>query len=341
MTTMNRWHITYLIFFLLMGFSIQAQDIHFSQFYNMPLTLNPALTGHIEGTYRAKVLYRNQWGSITSGGVYSTPGFSGDMNFKLKKDSRNSLGAGLALLNDQTGGGDFNNIYAMASVAYHLSLDKKEKTYLSFGLQGGYLSKRVDESSLIFADQLDNQGNPTNATLENFSDTDVSGGDLRLGVTYSGYPSEKMNYKFGVGYMHLIRAKEIFLEGTEENKLPGRLSFFAQGEFMTKNPKLRILPQLLFMNQARINEINLTTNLGYKVTPDVELVAGAGYRVADAPIVNLGCNFKGVEFLASYDVNVSKLTPASNANGGFEISLGYVGRIKKPVKPELPCVRFY
>lgn len=341
MTTMNRWHITYLIFFLLMGFSIQAQDVHYSQFYNMPLTLNPALTGHIEGTYRAKLIYRNQWNSITSGGVYSTPGLSADMNFKLNPESRSSFGAGLALMNDQTGGGDFTNTYALASVAYHMSLDKKEKTYLSFGVQGGYLMKRVDGNSLIFADQLDSQGNPSNTSMENLSNSNVSGGDLRLGVTFSGYPSQKMNYKFGLGYLHLIKANEVFLEGTDENKLPSRLSFFAQGEFITGNPKLRVLPQLLFMNQAKVNEINLTSNLGYKVTPDLELVFGAGYRVSDAAIANLGLNFKGVEFLASYDVNVSELTPASRANGGFEVSLGYVGRIKKPVKPELPCIRFY
>lgn len=307
----------------------------------MPLVLNPSLTGHIEGTYRAKVLYRNQWNSITSGGVYSTPGLSVDMNFKLNEESRNSFGAGLAVMNDQTGGGDFTNLYALVSLAYHMSMDKKEKSYISFGLQGGYITKRVDEANLLFADELDSQGNATNVTMENFSDLTASGGDLRLGVTYSGYPSDKMNYKFGIAYMHIIRANEAFLNGTDENKLPGRIAFFGQGEFITKNPKLRILPHLLFMNQAKINEINLTSNLGYKVTPDVELVFGAGYRASDAAIANLGFNYKGVEFLASYDVNLSKLTPASRANGGFEISLGYVGRIKKPVKPELPCIRFH
>ena len=36
------------------------------------------------------------------------------------------------------------------------------------------------------------------------------------------------------------------------------------------------------MSQAKVSEINLTTNFGYKVTPDLELVFGAGYRIADA-----------------------------------------------------------
>ncbi len=337
---MNHWKHIYIIIFLAVGFSSMAQDIHFSQFYNMPVQLNPSLTGHIEGTYRANIIYRNQWSSIESGGVYSTPGASFDMNFKFNPESRNSLGAGIAFLNDQTGDGDFTNQYILASVAYHMSLDKKEKMYISLGVQGGYISKRLNTSNLIFADQFDSFGNPTNTTTETFQNTDVSGGDIRAGVTLSGYPSKKMNYKIGFSYNHFLRLKEEFISSNVDNRLPGRLGFFAQGDFKTNNPKLSIMPEILFMNQAKVNEINLTTNLGFDITPDFGLIFGAGYRVADAPIANLGFTFKGAKLMASYDVNVSKLTPASNAQGGFEISLGYIGRFKKGVKPELPCLRF-
>ncbi len=339
---MKSYQYIYIILFLLLGFSLtlKGQDIHFSQFYNMPLQLNPSLSGHIEGTYRVKLIYRNQWSSITSGGVYSTPGLSFDMNFKLKEESRNSLGAGLLFINDQTGGGDFNNLVILASAAYHMNLDKKEKTYLSFGVQGGMISKRLDTNALIFSDQFDNSGNVGMPTMENFANTNISGGDLRLGVTFSSYPSNKMNYKLGVAYMHLLQSKEIFLTNTATNTLPGRVAVFAEGEFKTKNPKLSILPEILFMTQASINQINLTTNLGYQISPDFELIFGGGYRLSDAAIVGLGFGFKGVELMATYDINISKLNPASQYQGGFEISLGYIGRIKKEVDPTLPCIRF-
>ncbi|MGB1217812.1 MAG: PorP/SprF family type IX secretion system membrane protein, partial [Saprospiraceae bacterium] len=245
------------------------------------------------------------------------------------------------VMNDQTGGGDFNNLWLMGSVAYHLSLDKKEKMYLSVGVQGGYVSKRLDTNSQIFADQLDGSGNPTINTMENFANTDVGGGDLRAGVVFSGYPSAKMNYKIGVSYMHLLQTEEIFLDGSTENVLPARIAFFGQGEFMTKNPKFRIMPEILFLNQASVNEINVTSNFGYKVNPSFELIFGGGYRVSDAAIANMGFEFKGVEFLASYDVNLSDLSTASQYQGGFEISLGYVGRILPKQKANLPCIRFY
>ena len=41
--------------------SSQAQDIHFSQYYNSPLTTNPALTGIFRGDIRAYGIYRSQW----------------------------------------------------------------------------------------------------------------------------------------------------------------------------------------------------------------------------------------------------------------------------------------
>ena len=42
-----------------------AQDLHFSQFFNAPLTVNPANTGFIpDADYRLGAHYRNQWSSI-------------------------------------------------------------------------------------------------------------------------------------------------------------------------------------------------------------------------------------------------------------------------------------
>ncbi len=337
---MNHWKHIITIIILTIAFNLQAQDIHFSQFYNMPVHLNPALTGHIEGTYRVNLIYRNQWSSINSGGVYSTPGASFDMNFKFNEESRNSLGAGITFLNDQTGDKDFTNQYILASVAYHMNLDKKEKMYVSLGVQGGYINKRLNTNNLQFADQFDANGDPTMTTTETFNNTKASGGDIRAGVVLSAYPSEKMNYKIGFAYTHLIKLKEEFITDSISNKLPGKASLFAQGEFKTKNPKFRILPEILFMNQAKVSEINITTNLGYKLTPDLGLIFGAGYRFSDAAIANLGLEYRGAKLMASYDVNVSKLSPASRNQGGFEISLGYVGKIKKKVTPELPCIRF-
>ncbi|NCP46666.1 MAG: type IX secretion system membrane protein PorP/SprF, partial [Flavobacteriales bacterium] len=41
------------------------QDVHFSQFFSSPLTLNPANAGIYNGDLRAIMNYRSQWGSIS------------------------------------------------------------------------------------------------------------------------------------------------------------------------------------------------------------------------------------------------------------------------------------
>ena len=61
----------------------QAQDIHFSQFYASPLTLNPALSGFHDGTFRVAGIYRNQWRSVTT--PFQTYGASFDMRLLQKK----------------------------------------------------------------------------------------------------------------------------------------------------------------------------------------------------------------------------------------------------------------
>ena len=44
---------------------VQAQDIHFSQFYAAPMLTNPANTGNFTGSVRLGLNYRDQWGSVT------------------------------------------------------------------------------------------------------------------------------------------------------------------------------------------------------------------------------------------------------------------------------------
>jgi hypothetical protein len=49
---------------LLFSAGSYAQDLHFSQFYNAPLNLNPGLTGVFSGDLRFGANYREQWASV-------------------------------------------------------------------------------------------------------------------------------------------------------------------------------------------------------------------------------------------------------------------------------------
>src|SRR5215467_12867108 len=98
-----RKQVTFLIA-MLMIVSASAQDIHFSQYYSAPLTINPALTGGFAGDYRAGVNYRTQWGSVTV--PYRTFDLYGDLNIGRRLISRNFWAVGLNVISDRAGDGD-------------------------------------------------------------------------------------------------------------------------------------------------------------------------------------------------------------------------------------------
>ena len=54
---------------------MSAQDPNFSQFFASPLTLNPALTGKFDGSFRVAGNYRNQWPTINTAFRTATASF--------------------------------------------------------------------------------------------------------------------------------------------------------------------------------------------------------------------------------------------------------------------------
>lgn len=72
--------------FLGITFSVAAlrgQDIHFSQFYMSPMTLNPALTGVMNCNTRIVGNYRNQWASVLGRNAYNTYSVSYDQKMPV------------------------------------------------------------------------------------------------------------------------------------------------------------------------------------------------------------------------------------------------------------------
>ena len=97
------------------GFS---QDLHFSQFFNSPLTTNPANTGFIpDGNYRIGINYRDQWASIPV--PYKTMSAYGDFQLFRDRLEYGWLGLGGVVLRDVAGAGNLTSTKAYASIAYH------------------------------------------------------------------------------------------------------------------------------------------------------------------------------------------------------------------------------
>ncbi|MBA2422287.1 MAG: PorP/SprF family type IX secretion system membrane protein [Chitinophagales bacterium] len=332
---------TFTIFFPLVIFAVAglAQDIHYSQFYASPLTLNPALTGVNNCNYRVGVMYRNQWKSVSSN-PYQTPSISFDINNVLQRIVKTgTLSVGALVLNDKAGAGDLTNLTIAGSVAYQRPLTASRKLNLSIGLQPAYVQKRLDFTKLSFENQFNGQDfDPTLSNGENFTDK-FGYLDLNAGLFLSYAAGRNSDIFAGVSLFHILSPKETFIGG--DNKLNMRIAGHG-GVRLGVSEKLDLIPQILFMTQSKAKEVNLGLSIQYGFNPDVSLFLGGYDRLGDAIIGMAGLEYKRVRFGFSYDINTSSLKEASNGNGGFELSLSYTGCLGGFVldKPIMFCPRY-
>src|ERR1700743_1890875 len=96
-----------------------AQDVHFTQYFTSPMTLNPAMTGLVNEDLRFAANYRSQWSSVSSN-PYITGTASYDMAIlKGKLPEGDAMGIGGMVLYDKAGSGGLTNTTAGLSLAYH------------------------------------------------------------------------------------------------------------------------------------------------------------------------------------------------------------------------------
>ena len=327
------------------AFTMQAQDMHFSQFNGAPMILNPALTGNFSGLYRVTGIFRNQWSSVTT--PYVT--FGGSIDGTLKKDVAvaDYLSGGLAIYNDRSGDGNLANLSTLASLAYHKFLGEDEKMSLSVGLQGGYTQKSIDLSRLYWQDEFYNGGFQPGTTGEQLKPK-VKYFTANAGLMFGHRVSDKFGYQLGVAGHNLNQPRESFLQ-KQNNEVGLGMRINAQlGALIQAGERLMVKPAVMYQTQTSATETIAGTEFLYIVgDPDIKSVAtgvfvGGWYRFGDAALITGGIEFKGFRVGFAYDYNMSKLNVASGGNGGFEISLRYI--MPNPLdfaqRIAFPCSRF-
>lgn len=320
-----------------MAMHVRGQDIHFSQFYASPLTLNPSLTGFHEGSFRVAGIYRNQWRSVTA--PYQTCGASFDMRL-LESKIKDVFGAGASIVYDKAGDGNLSLMGMMAAASYHKALGKGGRHFIGIGLQLGYVQRKLDANNLSFPSQYSNGtfdlSQPNGE--QNLNDN-LGYFDMNAGVLWSSKFGERFGVFAGGTVFHLIPPKESFLGGN--SKLHMRYLTHA-GLNIKASEHFYITPNILFMYQNKARELNFGSALEYhfKDANNTIVSLGGWYRLEDAPVISASVEHRGIRAGMAYDVNTSPLEPASNNRGAFEISLIYIGKIKKVEAPVLvPCPR--
>ncbi len=321
---------------------LYGQDTHFSQFYASPLTLNPALTGINDGTYRVSGIYRNQDRSFTT--PYVT--YTGAFDIKLLQNLLKSdvFGIGAVFLGDRSGDGVLTMNSAMISASYHKSLGKQHNHFIGIGIQGGYTQKSVNWNQLSFPDQHVNDFfDLTKPNNESIAKGTVSYFDLNAGLLYQGWvKKEDIGIFAGVSFAHLTSPKESFY--SDNTRLPMRYTAHA-GAYIKLSKHFYLTPNVLFLYQNKAMETNLGTAVEYHVnmkkSPFIVFV-GVWDRINDAFITSAGLEYYKVRVSFAYDITTSSLTYATQNRSAFELAIVYTGFIKsKDIQyPKLvPCPR--
>src|SRR5688572_31384052 len=98
------WKIALLISSLLVVVGLSAQDVHFSQWSNTPLIINPAMTGVFDGKLRFSNDYRSQWAGLTK--AYITKHASLDLPLGRSYYKKEYFGIGIVVMQDEAGSGN-------------------------------------------------------------------------------------------------------------------------------------------------------------------------------------------------------------------------------------------
>lgn len=342
----------YLAFIVaLTSLAVQAQDVHYTQFYNSPLTLNPALTGVTPGAWRVGVHYRNQWFSGVNNGFFSspyqTPSIFGDAPIYLK--NKDAIGVGAMVLYDNAGAGTITTITAQVSGAYIKKLGAGGKHQISAGFQFGFTQVKLNVADAHFTSQY--QGNEYNAAISSNVGLEPNRNyfGLNAGLLYYGRITQKTSVYVGGAFFNTTTPKYNLSTGQAKKDLYFRWNVEA-GFDIGIGKRFHIIPSGIFMRQSSSDQLNTGLAFGYDITQRANVTLGVYNRVndltsnnrqVDAAILYAGFEVKGFRLGASYDFTVSKFSEAGTGTGGFELSMMYVGLGKTyDVKQILFCPRF-
>lgn len=294
-----------------------GQDPIFSQFYNAPMQINPAFTGNnISPLVAAN--YRLQWPGFVD--AYRTYMVSYD-----QFNERLNSGFGVSILADDAGGGTLKTTKIAGMYSYRIYV--KEQTFLKIGMELGVVQSRLDDSKLIFLDQLDPQYGaispsgvkyPTQENLANFGSRyypDISAGIMIYSKTFYG----------GLGLKHLNNPDNGFLNNIEniDRGIPTRFTIHGGMEIQlekasSNNAGVFVSPNLLYVKQGAFSQLNVGSVIDFDA-----FFGGLWYRHAssnaDAVIGSMGIRSGIFKISYSYDMTVSGL--GVDSGGAHELGL--------------------
>lgn len=317
---------------------INGQDLHYSQFYNSPQNINPALTGVFNGDHRYMVSMRDQWRFVpvpwfTMSGAY-------DKKLYVLKGDKHFLGVGGSLNHDRQGDSKLNLTSLNLNGAYHRILAPKH--IISAGISLGFASRGFNSQTLTWDKQWDgdafNSSLPTGESFGNFERINFF--DTGLGLNYRFQQSSRTFADLGISALHLLKPSNAFYS-TDIADLPQRITFSLVGQVKIADI-LDIQLQGLHQLQGEYDE-TIFGGLGkiyisQKRGKEFQLHLGVGYRTAKSLFPTIAMQYNNIYVGFSYDSDTNDFNTITNSNkGGPEIHVRYIIANVQPLKQVKVC----
>lgn len=309
------------------GKKSEAQDIHFSQFFEAPLLRNPALAGIFSGDFRVQAVYRNQWNSVTV--PYQTTSLNAEYKLPVG-NGQDFLTVGAEILYDKAGTVALTATKVLPVLNYHKSLSTERNMYLSAGFAAGIVQRKIDRSKITTNSQFDGEAyNSALADGENFANNGYIYFDGNAGLSFNSQigANENNNIFFGVAYHHFNKSAHVSFYNDANTILAPKVVVSA-GVKMSMTDYSYLTFHSDYARQGTNTKIIGGVLYSLKLDDDPAeaqhiISAGMFIRWNDAFIPVIKMDVKSLAFALSYDVNVSQLKTASQGRGGFELSLSY------------------
>lgn len=321
--------------------ALTAQDIHFSQFANAPLNLNPALAGVFGGDMRFVGNVRNQWRQVPV--PYSTLSASAESKVYWAKNKYDRYLTGSLLINyDQQGSINLTSI--LVGIPISVTLPLAQSTFLTLGATPAFGQRSFSKNKLSFdAQWVDSVFDPLADARETqlFQSDNLKYFDLSVGANLRVQASEKRSrIDLGGAVHHINRPYHDFWSVTLDNpgnvRLQDKLSLYAIG-LLEIDDAFDLMGQGIFQQQGAYREIVYGGGVRFHLDRDrykeKALQIGVDYRhrYRDALVPHAELFLRTWQLGISYDMNfLSDADIVTNGRGGLEISLIYrIYRLKK------------
>jgi len=316
---------------------ISAQDIHYSQFYNSPQNINPALVGIFNGDVRVMGNLRDQWRWVPV--PWFTFGASYDRKIYPKKSNNHFFSVGANLFHDRQGDSKLNLSTLNVSGSYSHILNKNN--IITGGLTLGFSTRGFDTQDLTWDKQWTGEVfDPTLPSGENFDGQRIYFLETGLGLNYRLQKDSRTKLDLGAGLYHLIEPSAGFYDN-EDQVLPMNINLIAIGSIQALDI-LDIQVNVMQQMQGEYAEtlVGILGNI-YAVRTrghETNVHLGMGYRTSGSYIPTVAIEYGQYYAGISYDIDNTGFNKFEQAkNGAFELHFRYTITNVKPLSQFKVC----